>query len=294
MTTLDRRVKKEKLKTEKKGRLLGLPNKIEGEPMEATKIRARVYADTSGEGKGNMGAIELPSFTILVDSTISIKTANSFRKSLESKIESPVRKLILTHYHSDHVLGIPAFKDCDIIASDPYKKLRGTVKHNPKITFEKSLALEDREFSVEIVHAGGHTMDSSYVYFPQEKTLFSGDLIFAKTFFYAGDQTFNPDRWTEALKRFMTMEIQTIVPGHGPICSKEEVETYIQFFETTSSIMKQLIKAGAKEKEAVENTSFPDFYPQYREGLRALALTNWYRFYKQQRRTQNSPKPRAF
>lgn len=250
--------------------------------MEATKVCERVYADTSGEGKGNIGAIELPSFTILVDSTISTKTANSFRKSLESKIESPIRKLILTHYHSDHVMGLPAFKDCDVIASESYSKLRRTAKYKPIITFEKSLVLEDRELSVEVVHTGGHTLDSSYVYFPKEKTLFSGDLIFAKTFFYAGDQTFNPDVWVEALKRFMTMEIQTIVPGHGPICNKEEVEMYIRFFETTSSIMKQLVKAGAKEKEAVENTSFPDFHPEYREGIRSLALTNWYRFYKQQ------------
>jgi glyoxylase-like metal-dependent hydrolase (beta-lactamase superfamily II) len=253
--------------------------------MEAAKIRERVYADTNGEGKGNVGAIELPSYTIIVDSTISTKTANSFRKSLESKIESPVRKLILTHYHSDHVLGIPAFK---------YKKLRRTVKHNPKITFEKQLVLKDEGFTVDIVHAGGHTMDSSYIYFPQEKTLFSGDLIFAKTFFYAGDRTFNPDRWTEVLKKFMTMEIETIVPGHGPICSKEEVEKYMRFFEATSSIMKELIKTGAKEKEAVENTSFPDFYPEYREGVRALALTNWYRFYRQQRKTRSAPEPRAF
>ena len=259
--------------------------------MEATKIRERVYADTSGEGKGNVGAIELPSYTIVVDSTISTKTASSFRKSLESRIRSPVLKLILTHYHSDHVLGIPVFKDCDIITSEPYKKLRRTVKHNPKITFEKSLVLKDGKSSVEIVHAGGHTMDSSYIYFPQEKTLFSGDLIFAKTFFYAGDRTFNPQRWTEVLKRFMTMKIETIVPGHGPICSKEEVEKYIRFFETTSSIMKELIKAGAKEKEAVENTDFPDFYPEYREGVRTLALTNWYRFYKQQRKTRALQSP---
>ena len=261
--------------------------------MEATKIRERVYADTSGEGKGNVGAIELPNYTIVVDSTISKKTANSFRKSLESKIASPVQKLILTHYHSDHVLGIPAFKDCDVIASEPYKTLRRTAKHSPEITFEKSIVLKDEGFTVEIVHAGGHTLDSSYIYFPLEKTLFSGDLIFAKTFFYAGDRTFNPDRWAEALREFMTMKIEAIVPGHGPICSKEEVETYIRFFETTSSLMKELIETGVREEEAVKNTGFPDFYTEYREGVRALALTNWYRFYRQQRKTRSSPKPRA-
>ena len=252
--------------------------------MEATKVCERVYADTSGAGKGNIGAIELPSFTIVVDSTIATKTAASFRKSLESTIASPIRKLVLTHYHSDHVLGLPAFRDCDVIASASYCTLRRTVKDKPTITFEKSLVLEDGEWRVEVVHAGGHTLDSSYVYFPQEKTLFSGDLIFAQTFFYAGDPTFNPDAWVEALKRFRTMDVHTIVPGHGPICNKEEVARYIRFFETTSSIMQQLVQAGAREKDAVEDTSFPDFHPEYREGMRRLALTNWYRFFKQQRK----------
>jgi cyclase len=257
--------------------------------MEATRISERVYADTSGEGKGNIGAIELPNYTVVVDSTISTKTANSFRKSLESKTKSPVRKLILTHYHSDHVLGIPAFKDCDIITSEAYEKLRRTAEHSPNITFDKSLVLKDGEFSVEIAHAGGHTTDSSYIYFPQKKTLFSGDLIFAKTFFYAGDRTFNPDSWTKALKKIMTMEIETIVPGHGPVCGREEVEKYIRFFEATSSKMRELVKMGASKKDALENTGFPDFYPEYREGLRVLALTNWYRFCKQQSKTVISP-----
>jgi cyclase len=250
--------------------------------MEATKVCERVYADTSGEGKGNIGAIELPRFTIVVDSTISTKTATSFRKALESTIASPIRKLVLTHYHSDHVLGLPAFKDCDVIASASYRKLRKTAKDQPIITFENSLVLEDGEWRVELVHTGGHTLDSSYVYFPKGKTLFAGDLIFAKTFFYAGDPTFNPDAWVEALKRFRTMDVHTIVPGHGPICNKEEVEGYIRFFESTSSMMKQLVQVGATERKVVENTGFPDFHPEYREGMRRLALTNWYRFYKQQ------------
>jgi glyoxylase-like metal-dependent hydrolase (beta-lactamase superfamily II) len=186
--------------------------------MEATRISEHVYADTSGEGKGNIGAIELPNYTIVIDSTISIKTANAFRKSLGSRAKSPIRKLVLTHYHLDHVRGIPVFKDCHTIASEPYKKLRRTAKYQPTVTFEESLLLKNEDLVVEIVHAGGHTKDSSYIFFPQEKILFSGDLIFAKSFFYAGDRTFNPEIWADVLKHFMTMEIETIVPSFGFAC----------------------------------------------------------------------------
>lgn len=260
----------------------------EGYKVEATKLSDRVYTDTSGEGKGNIGAIELNNYTIVVDSTISTKNAKAFRKSLESQVKSPLRKLVLTHYHSDHTLGIPVFKDCEIIASEPYKRLKRSAKYQPTLTFEKSLVLEDGDLTVEIVLAGGHTMDSSYIYVPCEKTLFSGDLVFAKTFFYAGDQTFNPEKWLEVLKKLLSMEIDVVVPGHGPICGKEEIETYINFFEDTCSIIKELVESGAKEREIIEYEGFPEFYPEYRKGVRELALANWYKFYKEKFRSQRS------
>lgn len=252
--------------------------------MNAEKIGERVYADTDGEGKGNVGAIELPNFTVVVDSTISRKTALAFRSLLESKVQSPVRNLVITHYHADHTLGIPVFKDCDIIASNPYKRLRRTATYQPTLIFERTLVLEDEGLSVEIVHVGGHTKDSSYVYFPHEKTLFSGDIIFAKTFFYAGDRTFDPEVWSDALRHFLEMDIHKIVPGHGPLCDKEEIRTYLEFFDTTSSIMKNLVKEGASEKQALRYNKFPAFYPEYREGIKKLAFVNWYRFYKKKER----------
>lgn len=255
--------------------------------MKADKISDHVYSDTTGEGKGNIGAIELPNFTIVVDSTISMKTAKGFRFSLESQIQSPIRKLIITHHHADHTLGIPVFKDCEIIASEPYKRLKRTVKYQPTLTFEETLVLEDQDLLVEIVHAGGHTKDSSYVYFPKEKMLFSGDIIFAKTFFYAGDRTFDPEKWRKVLRNFVEMDIRRIIPGHGPVCNKEEVKKYLEFFEATSSIMKDLVQKGFNERKAIRHNEFPAFYPEYRKGVRELALTNWYRFYKRGKRRIN-------
>jgi len=248
--------------------------------VKATKLTDRVYVDTSGEGKGNIGAIELNNYTIVVDSTISINSAKAFRNSLESQVKSPVRKLVLTHYHSDHTLGIPVFRDCEIIASEPYKRLKRSAKYQPTQTFENSLVLEDGDLKVELVLAGGHTKDSSYIYFPIEKTLFSGDLIFAKTFFYAGDPTFNPETWLDALNRFLSMQIAIVIPGHGPVCDKEEIVTYAKFFKDMCSVIKKLVEDGAKEKEVIRYESFPEFYTEYRKGVKELALTNWYKFYK--------------
>jgi cyclase len=247
--------------------------------MKASRISEHLYADTSGEGKGNISAIELPTSTVVVDSTVSPETAFAFRSSLESQIQSPVRRILITHYHADHTLGLPAFKDCDIIACKPYSTLRKDALYQPTLTFETNLLLRDDGFSLEIVHSGGHTADSAYAYLPEEKTLFSGDLIFAKTFFYAGDRTFNPEMWRSALRRFLDLKIERIIPGHGPICDKEEVRTYLGFFDTTCSIMKECAAKGLSEQDATHSREIPAFYPEYRQGIRKLALANWYRFY---------------
>jgi len=253
---------------------------VRNETVEASKLTDRVYADTSGEGKGNIGAIELDSYTLVVDSTISTKNAKIFRRSLESQVRTPVRKLLLTHYHSDHTLGIPVFKDCEIIANEHFTRLKRSTKYQPTQTFESSHVIKDGDLNVELVHAGGHTRDSSYIYFPFEKTLFSGDLIFANTFFYAGDPTFNPETWLNVLNRLLSVKIEIVVPGHGPVCDKEEITTYAKFFEDTCSAVKELVETGAKEKEVLKYESFPEFHPEYRKGVRAIALANWYKFYK--------------
>jgi len=277
--------------------------------VKAHKITENVYADTSGEGRGNIGAIELQNYTIAVDTTMFPQTAVAFRHSLESQIKTPIRKLILTHCHADHVFGNQVFKGCEIISSKPLKqrmeelapiewtpkklmeyekkfpdlagKLSEVTITFPTATFEKTMTLKDGDLSVTITHSGGHTEGTSYLYFPKGKILFSGDLIFAKSFPWGGDKTCNPDRWIETLKQFLTMDIERIVPGHGPLCGKEEVKIYLEFFESTTSIMKELIQKNMDEREIAQYKGFPAFYPPHRPEAQMASLVNWYSFYKQ-------------
>jgi len=89
---------------------------------------------------------------------------------------------------------------------------------------------------------------------------------------------------TSFLPKPSSMQVIAPVPGHGPLCDKEEIRTYLEFFDTTSSIMKKLVKEGASEKQVLRYNKFPAFYPEYREGIKKLALVNWYRFYKKKER----------
>jgi cyclase len=273
--------------------------------MKANRLSERTFADTSGEGRGNIGAIELPSYTVVIDSTMFPSTAIRFRKSLETQIKSPIRKLVLTHYHADHVFGNQAFEDCRIISSLKLLKrmqeeartfelkdseieerpelaeLKDLEMTFPTITFENAFDLKDNDSSIEITRVGGHTADSSIVYFAENRILFSGDLIFAKEFPWGGDKTCNPTEWIATLKLFKKLKIEKIVPGHGQVCDMEEVDVYLSFLEDTTAIIKELIGSGFAQKEVAEYDGFPSFYAYTNPERRRATLVRWYNFYKQ-------------
>ena len=198
--------------------------------MIAEQVTERTYANTTGEGRGNLSAISLPNYAVAIDASMYPSIAKEFRTYIERTTETPVTKLILTHYHGDHVFGNQIFNDCQIISSRALatrmrevavsqwtrEKLEEAAKTRPdsygrldldslEITFPteifaKSFKLMDEGLEIVAKKVGGHTVGSTYVYFPTERVLFAGDLIFAQTFPWGGDTTADLNEWIAALK----------------------------------------------------------------------------------------------
>jgi len=278
--------------------------------MIAEQVTKRTYANTTGEGRGNFGAISLPNYSVVIDASMYPSVAKEFRTYMETTTGTPVTKLILTHYHGDHVFGNQIFKDCQIISScaldtrmrevavsqwtraklEEASKLRpdsyGMLDLDkleitfPTEVFDESLKITDERFEIVVKRVGGHTFGSSFVYFPVERILFAGDLIFAKTFPWGGDPTVDPDEWILVLKEFQQMDIEKIVPGHGSICDQKEVQAYLNFFEPVARIMRELITEGQTQEEVVGFDGYPEFYISETPERRRDTLIQWYQVYK--------------
>ncbi|MFX0063539.1 MAG: MBL fold metallo-hydrolase [Candidatus Hermodarchaeota archaeon] len=248
-------------------------------------ISPHCVAITSVITSGNVGGIRLKSYSIAIDSTGSAAEGKSFRENLEAHFGVPVKYFVLTHCHGDHTQGLNSFKDTKMICSNQ------TVKAMPKsfqraefdtVTFSDKFLIEDDDLSVEIYHAGGHTAGSLYIWFPQERVLFAGDLIFAKSFPYLGDPNCNPDQWIEALNNFLLLDFEKLVPGHGPVVGKEEVQKHLDFFEEFKMNTLDTINSGKSASDII----IPDFYKYFspRAGkdasVRKSAKRNFYKFYK--------------
>ena len=276
--------------------------------MELVKVSSRVYANTKGETGGNVGIIILRGSVAAVDAQYPVSGLD-FRRSITSVTEKPVKYLLLTHSHGDHVFGTQVFEDCEIIAQRLLKeRMEANLKADwspkglekmfedarknrpeqaqllmglnivlPTKTFEEHYSLGE---GVELLHLTGHTADSTVVYVGDDKILFSGDLVFAGQFPWGGEPTADPDRWIESFRKILVMDIDAIVPGHGLVCGKEEVREYLAFFEGVRREMRRLIAEGASIEEAVEYSGYPSFYPPGRPQWRGDTLKHWYRVWK--------------
>jgi len=278
--------------------------------MIAEQVTERTYANTTGEGRGNFGAINLLNYAVAIDASMYPSVAKEFRTYIERTTGTPITKLILTHYHGDHVFGNQIFNDCQIISSRALatrmrevaasqwtrEKLEEAAKMRPdsygrldldslEITFptevfDESFKLMDERFEIVVKKVGGHTVGSAYAYFPTERVLFAGDLIFAQTFPWGGDPTADPDEWIAALKEFQQMDIKKIIPGHGPVCDLKEAKTYLDFLEPVAKMMKELIAEGRTQEEVVRFDGYPEFYSSETPERRRDTLAQWYQAYK--------------
>lgn len=242
-------------------------------------------------------------------------SAKLFREAIGRLTDKGVTHLLLTHYHGDHVFGSQVFEDCEIVghrllmermeyllgedwAPENLEKMLEDLRRRsperawlyeglrivlPTKTFEDSFILGDGEITVEMIHTGGHTAGSSIIYIPEERVLFAGDLLFAKTFPWAGDETADPDRWIEAFETILGMDVEKIVPGHGPLSDKDEVEKQLSFFKAVRGEMKRLIEEGATMEEAVKHDRYPPFYEAKNRERRENSLRHWYRFWSAKR-----------
>ncbi|MEJ2249197.1 MAG: MBL fold metallo-hydrolase [Candidatus Lokiarchaeota archaeon] len=267
--------------------------------FELEKVTSNTVANTSGLGRGNVGAIALNNYSVAIDSTLYAKLGLRFKKKLEEKFNLPVKYLILTHYHMDHILGVKSFKGIPIISSEIlYKNIKnkkeelsknienlssedpnaeGVELYFPTLTFINKLYLKDGDKEIEIQHTGGHTSGSSIVYFPHESVVFAGDLIFEKMFPYAGDETCSPEALISSLEHIKNLKPDLIVPGHGPILNgKEDLQNHIDFYKE----LRKSVRTGIMQGLKPDQIKAPKFFKQRADELKPVTIQHWYNFYK--------------
>jgi cyclase len=233
--------------------------------------------------RSNAAAIILDEFIVAVDVGMRPYAARLFREALESTYERPVRFVCVTHCHADHTFGLKAFKDVTLFASrrlaedlrsspDWSPEARAAFKQNepdggdwldevelviPSLLIDGRLDVTCNGRTAQFHTAVGHTDCSVYGYLADEKVLFSGDLVFAGMLPFAGDASTDPEQWMATLRSWMTIAIDHVIPGHGPVSGPGEIVRQLEFLEALKENTLAALQAG----RGWEDIAVPPIYP---------------------------------
>lgn len=293
--------------------LAGLSVHADEEPpvvMELIKVSEHVYyvqgapgAATQNHGFiSNAAAIVTDEGVILFDSLGTPALARLFLKKLQEVTDKTVKKVILSHYHADHVYGLQVFKEqgAEIIApagAEEYINSENTANVleerrkllAPWVDGNTHIVKPDRyvEGNEEIALGGvtlkitfngkAHSDGDQSVLVEPDGVLLIGDLIFEGRVPYVGDA--NTKVWLERLKEMENGKLVAMVPGHGPMTKnpQEVIKRTAHYIEFLREHMGAAVDEMTPFDEAYEATDWGDFIdmPAFEEANR----TNAYQVY---------------
>jgi glyoxylase-like metal-dependent hydrolase (beta-lactamase superfamily II) len=114
-----------------------------------------------------------------------------------------------------------------------------------------------------------HCDGDAVVFHPQQRIVFTGDLLFVGRFPWLGDCDL--DGWIAVLQRMLRMDAETVVPGHGPVSTLKEVAQFRDLLASLRAAVAHAISTGASEDAAAQEVELPEYagLPRYREWLSA-------------------------
>ena len=190
----------------------------------------------------NAAFVVTPAGVVVVDALGSPALAQALLDAIARITPQPVRRVIVTHYHADHVYGLQVFKaaGAEILAhrdgrlylnSDTAAQRLQASREElaPWIDAQTRLVAADRwldgperftlggvDFVLQPV-GPAHTPEDLALWLPQQRVLFAGDLVFRGRIPFVGQA--DSARWIESLDRLLAFDALRIVPGHGPVSS---------------------------------------------------------------------------
>lgn len=253
------------------------------------KLSDHAYAYTA-EGDPNTGIVIGDDAVLVIDTQATPIMAQDVIRRIGAVTDKPVKYVVLSHYHAVRVLGASAYRPEHIIASqDTYDLIveRGEADMKseierfprlfravesvpgltwPTLTFKGEMTLWLGKLQVKIMQLGrGHTKGDTVVWLPQEKILFSGDLVEYGATPYAGDAYFTD--WPRTLEAIAALKPEQLVPGRGAaLRTPAQVQAGLDGTRTFVSELFAAVKAGAaggKDLRSVYREAYAQLAPKY-------------------------------
>ena len=280
-----------------------------------------VFAETGYFGC-NPGMIATPDGVVMVDTPQKPTDWPGWKEAIEA--HGRVRWIVNTEHHWDHTMGNPHYDGIIVAHEATYRdffsvssiwgfgidgaqpwieradpegvSIAGHYKpRSPEVTFSRDMTLHVGGLEIRLLHTPGHTEGEAAVYVPERGVLFATDNLFVEFLPWFHDS--DPFDWLTSLGRLKTLDLDRIVPGHGPVCGKEAIDHMEEKIHGVLARVRHAIALGLTEEEAAATVRFLDLcvqdknYKDIRNDIEAASVRRIYRILKE--RESEPPPPRA-
>lgn len=227
---------------------------------------------------------------IIVTDPINADAAGWLKAELARRFGRPVKYLVYSHDHADHIAGGQVFADTAVVVAHHNAKpvILGERRPTavPEVTFTDRMTIELGGTEVELSWVGrNHSNNSVVMRFPRERLLFAVDFIPVETVAFRDFPDAYIDDWIESLRRVEAMDFDVLVPGHGPLGRRAHVGMFRQYLEDLRAAVLQAAREGKSLEETRQTVRLPRYegWASYREWF-PLNVEGMYRLVQLNRR----------
>lgn len=260
-------------------------------------------ASSANQGfMSNAGFVVTPDGVVVFDTLGTPVLGEKLIKAIRRVSSQPIRRVIVSHYHADHIYGLQPFKAIgaeiwahqggkEYLASEgAQSRLQQRRKdlfpwvneHTPLLPADRWLT-GDEKFELggvhfELHHVGpAHSPEDMVLLVKEDGTLFSGDLVFKGRVPFVGDA--DSAAWLKALDRLIALRPKFLIPGHGA-ASHDAVATLRftrQYLNTLRHAMGSAVKDFVPFEEAYARTSWRQYenLPAFHDANRVNAYNTY-------------------
>ncbi len=246
-------------------------------------------------GWSNAGLIVDGGETLLVDTLFTVPLTQDMLDIMSDAepAAKTIGKVVNTHANADHIWGNQLVKDSEIIAStgcaeefDHFKPeqilammadakalgvlgefmeycftpfdFSGIELTPPTTTFDKEMTVQVGDKTVELYNVGpAHTRGDVLAYVPGDKVIFTGDIIFNEGHPVIWDGPIA--NWQKACERILSLDVDVVVPGHGPVTDKAYVRKFKGYLDYIEAESRKGFDAGLSEWDTACEISLADY-----------------------------------
>jgi glyoxylase-like metal-dependent hydrolase (beta-lactamase superfamily II) len=238
--------------------------------LEAKKVSEHIYyvqgkagaATAENEGfNSNAGFVVTPDGVIVVDSLGTPSLGAELIKVIRKTTDKPIKRVLVTHYHADHIYGLQAFQEAgaEIWAHQEARAyldgeesksrlqqrkeaLSPWVNDDTRLVTPARWLDRDESFTFgglhfDILHLGpAHSPEDIVIFVREDHILFSGDILFSGRVPFVGDA--DSRRWLQVMSRLLELKPKIMVTGHGEASLQPEKDLgltrdYLTYLRTT-------------------------------------------------------------